>query len=229
MVGKRVVLAGQVAGVTQRYTREQKPFTIATLALLDGKVDVFVWQDRLAETEGLWEQGALLTVVGNVRARNDQLSITCLSATAYALNEEDQSSSGPSEPAAPNEIPTPEPAGTMDKSVGGAPMGPARQERRSHRGTADPGGEAETEKLSLTLRLRETDRPEDDRRLLDEVRRLLLEHRGESSVSLEVVSDGRIVTMDWPVVPVDLSSQLEGGLRELMGTHGEVLVEERVS
>ena len=229
MVGKRVVLAGQVAGVTQRYTREQKPFTIATLALLDGKVDVFVWQDRLAETQGLWEQGALLTVVGNVRARNDQLSITCLSATAYALNEEDQLTSGPSEPTAPNEISTPGPVGTMSRSVRGAPMEPARVAHGIQRGTADPEEVAATESRALTLRLRETDRPEDDRRRLDDVRRLLLEHRGPSSVSLEVVSDGRIVTMDWPVVPVELSSQLEGGLRDLMGTHGEVLVEERVS
>ena len=42
----------------------------------------------------------------------------------------------------------------------------------------------------LTLRIRETDQPTDDRLLLDEVKQVLLEHRGEDAVRLEIASNG---------------------------------------
>ena len=50
MNGRRVVLAGQVSGVTERSTRDQRPFLVVTLDVMDGPVEVLVWQNMIGET-----------------------------------------------------------------------------------------------------------------------------------------------------------------------------------
>ena len=66
LVDGPVVVDGQVAA-TRRQTRDDKPFVIVTLELMDGSIDVFVWQNRLRDTEHLWTAGTLVLVSGGVR------------------------------------------------------------------------------------------------------------------------------------------------------------------
>ena len=84
MAGRKVSLIGQVASVTRRFTRQNKPFVIATLGLMDGQIEVFVWEDKLDSSEGLWEDGNIVVVGGAVRVREDEISITCYEAGEYA-------------------------------------------------------------------------------------------------------------------------------------------------
>ena len=77
----------------------------------------------------------------------------------------------------------------------------------------------------LNLRIHETDEPASDRILLDDVRRLLLEYRGMDEVNLEILTRGRVVTLEWPLVRVDASSDLEQQLQELLGSTGHASVE----
>ena len=88
MGGKRVAVTGLVTDVSQRYTREQKPFAIATLALMDGEIEVFIWDEKLRETQAAWEDGNLVSVTATVRARDDQLSLSCLDAEVVRIDRE---------------------------------------------------------------------------------------------------------------------------------------------
>ena len=233
LAGKRIELVGQVSAATQRFTREQKPYTIATLALLGGPVDVFIWEDRQEETRGLWEEGTLVTVVGSVRAREDQVSITCIDASRYVVPEqgrpdEDQEEGSPAadqteriaaaaEATTPNGSAVSRPVQETSESYGGADHGAI--DSRPVEGGPVPA-------RRLTLRLQETDHPGDDQSLFDEVKRLLLEYQGEDEVSLEIASNGRVVTLEWPMVRVNICPPLEQGLRRLLGSVGHVSVEE---
>ena len=67
--------------------------------------------------------------------------------------------------------------------------------------------------------------PVDDRTMLDDVMRLLLAYRGDDEVNLEIATEGHIVTMEWSMVRVTATSELEERLEELLGTAGEVSVE----
>jgi hypothetical protein len=58
------------------------------------------------------------------------------------------------------------------------------------------------------------------------MRRVLLDYRGEDEIELEIATDGRIVTMEWPLVRVNVCSELERRLRELLGQAGTVSVSE---
>ena len=80
MTDRKIVLVGQVASVTERVTKQDRPYTIAKLQLQQGEIDVFIWENVQSETRGLWTEGALVNVVGTVRARGDRVSISCVSA-----------------------------------------------------------------------------------------------------------------------------------------------------
>ena len=60
---------------------------------------------------------------------------------------------------------------------------------------------------------------------MDDVKRLLMEHRGEDEVTLEIAVDGRIVTLEWPPVRVNASTELHDQLLKLLGGSGSVTVE----
>ena len=94
MAGKKVSLVGQISSVTRRFTRQNKPFVIATLGLMDGQIEVFVWEDRLDATEGLWEEGKIVVIGGGVRVREDEISINCNDAGEYSVPGESSNGSG---------------------------------------------------------------------------------------------------------------------------------------
>ena len=228
MAGKKVVLAGQVSATTERYTREQRPFTIATLDLMDGAVEIFVWENRLEETRGLWEEGGLVMVVGTVRVRDDEISVTCISASKYEIEPQGET--------------TRQPVGDVHVAIDARDPGPSvespavddleavpsPQQRGPARDSLDGAQTGITAFRKLNLRILETERSVEDQALLDDMKRLLLEHPGDDEVSLEIVTAGRVVTMEWPPVRVDASGELESLLRELLGAAGRVSVESPV-
>ena len=229
MDGKRVVLAGQVSSVAERYTRDQRPYAIATLALMDGTIELFVWEDLLDETQGLWQEGKLVTVVGTVRVRDENsISIRCAKATEYRADEDAGAGEGedqegnvePSTAASP-------PVGASEDSYAKAlpSSAPGSNGPAARSAPQQPGTPREPAVRRLSLRLLETARPSDDQSLLEDVSRLLLKYRGEDEVSLEIATGGRIVTMEWPLVRVDASTELEQQLRNLLGGAGRVSVE----
>ena len=232
MAGKKVVVVGQVASAIHRFTREQKPYTMASLAMLDGTIDVFIWEDRQAATRDLWQEGTLVTVAGSVRARDDRVSITCLSAGPYSVEGDEQGAGDSDDPAAVARAPEVVPVGAQAIATAGPAPPPPGNAGQSLGGAAGdssaarppPAGPAAARRLML--RLRETDRPDDDRRLLDDARRMLLEFRGEDEVSLEVSIDGQVVTLEWPILKVRICEELEQGLRQVLGSGGRIAVEQ---
>ena len=85
--GRRVKITGIVSSVNRRETRKGQPFAIVSLSLLDGEQEVFVWEDELKETAHLWKDGKLVSVTGNVRHRDDNISVSCAEAHEIVLPE----------------------------------------------------------------------------------------------------------------------------------------------
>ncbi|MCH8061760.1 MAG: DNA polymerase III subunit alpha [Chloroflexi bacterium] len=229
MGGKKLTLVGQVSDVVERFTREQKPFTIASLALLDGAIEVFVWEDVLQQTEGLWQGGKLVEVTGTLRVREDQMSVSCLSAIEFRV------------PDASDEVEVRAPqiqaddAGEAEELEDGAILVTEAAESTKDPGTAGrpvangasgqaPAATNGAGSYRLNLRIRETDEPDTDKFLLEDVKRLLLEYQGQDEVVLEIAAKGRVITMEWTMVRVSASPELESRLQELLGDSGRASV-----
>jgi DNA polymerase-3 subunit alpha len=91
MAGKKISIVGQVSSVIQRFTKKNKPFLIATVSMMDGTIDVFVWEDKMESTKDMWEEGKLVAVAGAVRFREDDVSISCQKAEEYVKWNRDAS------------------------------------------------------------------------------------------------------------------------------------------
>ncbi len=219
MTDRKIVLVGQVASVTERVTKQDRPYTIAKLQLQQGEIDVFIWENVQSETRGLWTEGALVNVVGTVRARGDRVSISCVSASRYEIVGE-----GVPEDASPEPPPSYTPSPTPPAAVPAAQPVPTPVYNGG--ATANGDSTAPTPSRHLALRLKESNHPTDDTRLLDDIVRLLLEYRGKDSVVMEIATDGRLVRLSWPLIQIDICPELESGLRELLGSTGRFLIEE---
>ena len=126
MASKRVVVTGIVSDVSMRYTRDQKRFAIASLVLMDGSIEVFIWEDKMQQTERLWEDGKLVSVTATVRVRDDEVSLSCLDAKEVEIPSTASAqtpSPRPAQPVAAAPIRPQPPAPT--KSVSDLPSQPA--------------------------------------------------------------------------------------------------------
>ena len=77
MVGETVIIAGMVTTMRQLYTRDRRPFVIATLEDLDGSIEVTAWSEVYSQTKEVWQEGKILLVEGTVKLRDERVSVNC--------------------------------------------------------------------------------------------------------------------------------------------------------
>ncbi len=88
MAGEKVIIAGMVTSIRQLYTRDKRPFVIATLEDLDGSIEVAAWSEVYGQTKEMWQEGKILLVEGMVKARDDRPSINCFKVRQYQTDGE---------------------------------------------------------------------------------------------------------------------------------------------
>ena len=224
--GKKVQLVGQISSVSERTTKNDQPYVIANLALLGGDIDVFVWQNVIKETQGVWETGKLVEVEGTVRVRDDRTNISCQSAAEYDPEkppEERQNGASKelSPPAeytngkGPNGHPTP-PAAPVPQPLSEVPEPPAMEQDAEPTPAGPKPGK-------LIVRLSESGEHEDDQRMLEDVKSLLLNSPGSAENGLEIAADGTLFTLEWPT-KVEITDDLLDELQEALGEGGHTRV-----
>ncbi len=102
MVGEKVIIAGMVTSIRQLYTRDRRPFVIATLEDLDGSIEVTAWSEVYSQTKEMWQEGKILLVEGMVKSRDDRATINCFRVRQYQTDSE---SPKETEPTAPPPVP----------------------------------------------------------------------------------------------------------------------------
>ncbi|MBH59426.1 MAG: DNA polymerase III subunit alpha, partial [Thaumarchaeota archaeon] len=86
MAGQKIEAAGIISSVTHRVTRSNQTFCISTLQMSGGTIELFVWENVLQNTKEVWKENNAIIVEGNVRVRNDELSISITSANEINFN-----------------------------------------------------------------------------------------------------------------------------------------------
>jgi len=96
MVGEKVIIAGMVTSIRQLYTRDRRPFVIATLEDLDGSIEVTAWSEVYSQTKEMWQEGKILLVEGMVKSRDDRATINCFRVRQYLADSESPKETEPS-------------------------------------------------------------------------------------------------------------------------------------
>jgi len=233
MVNQRVRLVGQVAGVSERTTREGRTFVTATVELQGGGVEVVAWPAVYDHDPHIWAEGTLLWVVGKVHSREDQLSIYADKAGVYTIPGEIPATEA-TPAGVPEGAPEPATARSSDPVQGhGEPAGAATAEVAPGNGAtpssgtrkpsgirdrdpASPGAQPQIRRTVL-INLADTGNPEEDTYLLRSAMQLLLEFPGQDTVQLEILGNGQRVRLEMPLVTTQFSPDLEERLAVLIG------------
>jgi DNA polymerase-3 subunit alpha len=77
MVDQTVTVTGIVVSVRQAYTRDKRPFIVASVEDLDASIEVIAWPRVYESTQGLWQEGNMLTVRGMVKVRDGETKLNC--------------------------------------------------------------------------------------------------------------------------------------------------------
>jgi DNA polymerase-3 subunit alpha len=88
MVDEMVTVTGMVVSMRQAYTRDQRPFIVASIEDLDASIEVIAWPRIYESTQGLWQEGNILTIKGIVKIRDGEVQLNCQEATLLPARQE---------------------------------------------------------------------------------------------------------------------------------------------
>jgi DNA polymerase-3 subunit alpha len=88
MVDETVAVTGMVVSMRQAYTREQRPFIVASIEDLDASIEVIAWPRIYESTQGLWQEGNILTIKGIVKIRGGEVQLNCQEVTPIPARQE---------------------------------------------------------------------------------------------------------------------------------------------
>ena len=88
MVGETVTITGMVVAVRQAYTRDNRPFVVTSIEDLDASVEVIAWPRLYERTQGLWQEGNILTIKGIVKVKDGEVQLNCQEAMLLPVRQE---------------------------------------------------------------------------------------------------------------------------------------------
>ena len=214
VAGQKVEVAGIIATTVERARRDGQRFLIVTLDMLGGRLEVMVWPEALAETQGVWHPGTMVLVNGLLRDRGGNINLSCETAQVIDASgpEHDEADYPDNEPEPTPQDPDLEPQWAAEPESYPATQ-PEDQEEYAPK--AAPPGPPDT--LQLTLALTESGDPQQDTLMLREVIGVILEYPGRNQVLLSVRSPGRTTLMELPVVSTGYCEDMRLRLENILG------------
>jgi len=88
MVDETVTVRGMVVSVRQAHTKDNRPFIVASIEDLDASIEVIAWPRLYESTQGLWEEGNILTIKGIVKVRDGEVQLNCQEAMLLPVRQE---------------------------------------------------------------------------------------------------------------------------------------------
>ena len=218
MEGQRVTVLGQVSSVSERYTRDQRQYIIASLELVYGSTEAIAWPDVLEKMgKEPWQEGNLLMVTGKLKVRGDEMSVHCDGVKVYDPDVPfvDGTKGNGKNGAAKNSYGKNGPAkngnGKNEAAKNGNGKNGAAQAQEIYEGATPE------RPVTLQLSLVESIDAEEDVHRLREAIKTLLEFPGEDRVHLDIATDGKHVQMELPMITTGHCPELQQRLDALLG------------
>ena len=88
MVDETVTVTGMVVSVRQAHTKDNRPFIVASIEDLDASIEVIAWPRLYESTQGIWQEGNILTIKGLVKVRDGEVQLNCQEAMLLPVRQE---------------------------------------------------------------------------------------------------------------------------------------------
>ncbi|HXZ30614.1 MAG TPA: DNA polymerase III subunit alpha, partial [Dehalococcoidia bacterium] len=88
MVEETVTVTGMVVSVRQAHTKDNRPFVVASIEDLDAGIEVIAWPRLYESTQGIWQEGNILSIKGVVKVRDGDVQLNCQEAMLLPVRQE---------------------------------------------------------------------------------------------------------------------------------------------
>jgi DNA polymerase-3 subunit alpha len=88
MVDETVTIRGMVVSLRQAHTKDNRPFVVASIEDLDASIEVIAWPRLYESTQGIWQEGNILSIKGLVKVRNGEVQLNCEDAMLLPVRQE---------------------------------------------------------------------------------------------------------------------------------------------
>ncbi len=88
MIDETVTVRGMVVSVRQAFTRDKRPFIVATVEDLDASIEVIAWPRVYESTRALWQDGNILSIKGVVKTKDGEVQLNCQDAILLPVRQE---------------------------------------------------------------------------------------------------------------------------------------------
>ncbi len=209
--GERVTLAGMVTSVRHASTKNNRVFLIVNFEDLNGSIEITVWSDVYAQTQDLWIEGNILVVDGNVRVREDRVSINCIKARRYepgmAAESAAKANSTFTKPAAIN-------SGSVRTDRKGNGNGNGNGNGHD---SGNGNGSRTASPRKLVINITQSNDSEKDLEHLRQIMDTLRRYPGRDTVQLAIYKDDKMTRLDIPDIRVEYCNDLVSELAMLQG------------
>ena len=213
--GDKVMLAGEVASVRFTTDRQGRPIRFVGLEIFDGSVlDVAVWSRVVEKTAELWVEGNLVHLKGVVRHRGDETSIHCDEAVEFELTETptDPQPAAVAAPATPKveewKPPVEEPTSVLTQPAANGVEVHSMNGATPHVEAVPSVANFDERQRKVLVKMKETDQPSEDNRLLKLVLQTLMDYPGTDEVDLVIESGGQFWRISMPIIRTQYSDEL---------------------
>jgi DNA polymerase-3 subunit alpha len=207
MDGQSVSVVGELAQVTELFTRDRKAFVKAVIEDISGSIETMVWPRVYEADRELWQEGNTIVIEGKVRLRDDAVQLNCDRARRYQ--------------------PAPEPAADVVAAPAPVVLPPLEVAPRVREPVAAamearpaPAPAAPAARHRLIISMGQTADPEEDVSRLRRVVDTLREFSGEDEISLRLNTDGKVTHARLTGVSTGYCPELRQRLEALVGEDG---------
>jgi DNA polymerase-3 subunit alpha len=88
MVEETVTVRGMVASVREAHTKDNRPFVVASIEDLDASIEAIAWPRLYESTQGIWQEGNILSIKGVVKIRDGEVQLNCQEAMLLPMRQE---------------------------------------------------------------------------------------------------------------------------------------------
>ncbi|MEC9107064.1 MAG: DNA polymerase III subunit alpha, partial [Chloroflexota bacterium] len=197
-INRQHTFIAEVKSYEKRTSRKGSEFMIVKLELVDGSIDLMVWQNKLSEVD-IWVHSPIAKIKGKINNRNGENSIWYDSAEIFSF--EDQTN-------LQNNLKSQTPIITKEEYK------PKMKKENSPIEEITNGNINEIREIIITL---DTQKHSSNKHLMDDITRILLDNEGNIPVSIVVKNNSEKIKLNLPFANVNTSKSFEEKLDSIVG------------
>ena len=196
---KPQTIIAEVRSYEKRVSRKGSEFMIVKLELIDGVIDLMVWQNKLEDVDK-WLHSPIAKISGKINNRNGDASIWYDNGEIFSFDEE----------IIPKKI-------TLENLIKSEPIITIEDKQKEEKTIIEEFAKEDINYIKEVIITLDDQKHSQNKHLMDDITRILLDNEGKIPVSIVVKNNNEKVKLSLPFANVDASKSLEEKLDNIIG------------